>query len=228
MCSITGSEANEAQICEWEFASGLFDFSNRRTRRRGRILSCAESCHGSAAAPVQEIQISIDEDGKRVIFEGWGEIPGAGAELLIALAAPFHEARQRELAPEQYPYLKTQKLKLQLDCGSDEVLRRRVRRCRNAIKKLAEEADNPELPMDAVVESSQWHGYRLNPDRVRLIAYKTLINGLLIWRVLRDSGAFAISLIPPRGRCVDGGCTFSGAATSHAFRRKVTLRQGAY
>ena len=54
--------------------------------------------------------MSIDEVGKRVVFERWGEIKGVGAELLIALAAPFREARQSELAPEQYPYLTKQKL----------------------------------------------------------------------------------------------------------------------
>jgi hypothetical protein len=50
------------------------------------------------------------------------------------------------------------------------VLRRRVLRCRNEIDKLAKAADDHNVPMNAVIESSQWHGYRLNPDRVRLVA----------------------------------------------------------
>jgi hypothetical protein len=90
--------------------------------------------------------------------------------LLITLAAPFREAREAEVAPEKYPFLITQKLERQLKCESDEVLRRRVNRCRNAINKLAVEAGNPELPIDAVIENSPWHGYRLSPDRVKLIA----------------------------------------------------------
>jgi hypothetical protein len=52
-----------------------------------------------AEVQLQEIRMSIDEVGKRVVFERWGEIRGVGAELLIALAAPFREARQRELVP---------------------------------------------------------------------------------------------------------------------------------
>ena len=56
--------------------------------------------------------MSIDEVGKRVVLEGWGEIKGVGAELVIALAAPFREARQRELRPEQYPCLTKQKLRI--------------------------------------------------------------------------------------------------------------------
>jgi hypothetical protein len=123
-----------------------------------------------AEAPLQEIRMSIDEVGKRVVFKRWGEMRGAGAELLITLAAPFREAREAEVAPEKYPYLPTQKLEHQLKCESDEVLRRRVNRCRNAINKLAVEAGDPELPIDAVIENSPWHGYRLSPDRVKLVA----------------------------------------------------------
>ena len=122
-----------------------------------------------AETPLQEIRISIDAVGERVIFERWGEIKGVDAKLLIALAAPFREAREGELAPEKYPYLTTQKLASVLKHKS-EVLRLRVLRCRNKISRRAKEAGDPELPTDAVIESSQWRGYRLNPDRVRLIA----------------------------------------------------------
>ena len=124
------------------------------------------------AVPVQEIRLSIDEVGKRVVLDRWGEIKGVGAELVIALAAPFREARQRELPPEQYPYLTKQELQIQLECKSDEVLRRQVLRCRNAIRRGAEKEGDPKPPIDAVIENSKWHGYRLNPDRVRLIALK--------------------------------------------------------
>jgi hypothetical protein len=122
-----------------------------------------------ASPPPREIRMSIDEGSKRVMFERWGEIGGIGAELLIALAAPFREATQKERAPEQYPFLETSKLTHQLRCD-DELLRRRVLRARNAVKKLAINAGDLEPPMNAVIESSQWHGYRLNPDRVRLVA----------------------------------------------------------
>jgi hypothetical protein len=122
-----------------------------------------------AETPLQEIRMSVDEVGKRVVFEEWGEIKGVGAELLIALAALFRQARERELAPEEYPYLNKDKLMRELNCGS-AMLRRRVLRCRNEIHKLAKSADDHNVPMNAVIESSPWHGYRLNPDRVRLVA----------------------------------------------------------
>jgi 7-cyano-7-deazaguanine synthase in queuosine biosynthesis len=126
----------------------------------------------SAAAP--EIRMSTDEGGKRVVFERWGEIMGASAELIIALAEQFREATRKELAPERYPFLETSKLKRQIKCESDEVLRRRILRCRNKIKKLARDAGDTEPSLDAVIENTQWHGYRLNPDRVRLVALSEL------------------------------------------------------
>ena len=72
-----------------------------------------------------------------------GRDKGVGAELLIALAAPFRDARERELAPEGYPYLTKERLARQLNCESDEVLRRRVLRCRNAINGLADQSRRP-------------------------------------------------------------------------------------
>ena len=94
-------------------------------------------------APLQEIRMSIDEVGKRVVFERWGEIKGVGAELLIALAAPFREAREDELPPERYPYLTKAGSRVNSNCESDEVLRRRVLRCRNAINEACRESRRP-------------------------------------------------------------------------------------
>jgi hypothetical protein len=119
----------------------------------------------------QEIRMSIVEDGKRVVFQRWGELQGANADLIIALAELFRSAARKELSPERYPFFETSKLKRRLNCGSDEVLRRRVLRCRNKIKKLAKDVGEVEPSIDAIIENSRWHGYRLNPDRVRLMAH---------------------------------------------------------
>jgi hypothetical protein len=35
---------------------------------------------------------------------------------------------------------------------------------------LAAHAGDPRPSIEAVIESSQWHGYRLNPSRVRIVA----------------------------------------------------------
>ena len=100
---------------------------------------------------------------KRVVFDRWGEITGVGAELLIALAKPFRKAMIEELAPENFPFIKTADLLRRLNCNG-ETLRRRVYRCRNEIARLATGAGDAPPAIDAVIENSQWHGYRLNPD----------------------------------------------------------------
>jgi hypothetical protein len=113
--------------------------------------------------------MSIDEASTRVVFDRWGDVSGVSAELLLALATPFRKARNAELPPENYPYLTKEELAHQFNYESDEVLRRRVSRCRNAINKLATKAGDPQLPINAIIENNPWHGYRLNPDRVRLV-----------------------------------------------------------
>jgi 7-cyano-7-deazaguanine synthase in queuosine biosynthesis len=123
-----------------------------------------------AATPAPEIRLSVDESSGRVQIHGWGELRGANARLIVALAGPFRDAVRKERAPEEYPFLMTQELMSQMELESDEVLRRRVLRCRNEVKKLARNAGGAEPSIDAVIESSQWHGYRLNPDRVRIVS----------------------------------------------------------
>ena len=117
-----------------------------------------------------EIRMAIDR--RRVIFDRWGEIKGAGAELLIALAEPFREATRDELAPENFPFIKTDLLR-RPKC-TEEALRRRVLRCRSRIAHLATAAGEPAPAIDAVIENSRWHGYRLNPDSVRIVAITEL------------------------------------------------------
>ena len=50
-------------------------------------------------------------------------------------------------------------------------MRKRVSRFRNEeIASLCKAAGRPVLPEDAIIENLPWHGYRLNPFRVRLVA----------------------------------------------------------
>jgi hypothetical protein len=121
-----------------------------------------------------EILLAIDKKAKRVILDRWGELGGNSAELIIRLAEPFRQARSEERAPERYPYTQTSNLISQLGCDNAEVLRRRVLRCRNKITQLAAQAGDPFPSIDAIIESSQWHGYRLNPNRVRIVASSDL------------------------------------------------------
>jgi hypothetical protein len=114
--------------------------------------------------------IAFDERGKRVVIGGLGEISGASFQLLDTLRRTFRSARETELLPEKYPFLKTADLArgLKLDGSS---MRKRVSRFRNEeIARLCQAAGRPVLSEDAIIENLPWHGYRLNPFRVRLVS----------------------------------------------------------
>lgn len=110
------------------------------------------------APTTPEIRMAIDEHRNRVVFDRWDEITGVGDEL----------------APEHYPFTETPDLLRWLKCDREETLRRRVLRCRNKITELATNAGDPPPSTDAVIENSPWHGYRLNPDRIRIVTITEL------------------------------------------------------
>ncbi len=118
----------------------------------------------------EPIRIAIDEEGQCVVFDGWGEVKGVGAGLIIALAERFRRAMLDGISPERYPFTKSRELRRKTGCDNEETFRRRVKRCRDRIKKLAKAADDPPPSIESVIESIPWRGYRLNPDRVRILA----------------------------------------------------------
>jgi hypothetical protein len=120
------------------------------------------------------ICLAIDEEKKRVVFERWGEVTGVGAGLIVALAGPFRKAAREERAPKNYPFVETRDLMSQTNCDAEEILHRRIKLFRTRISKLANAAGDPTPSLDAVIENLQWHGYRLNPYRVRIVKMSEL------------------------------------------------------
>ena len=117
-----------------------------------------------------EILMAFDENGQRVVIGGLGEISGAIFQLLDTLRQTFRSAREAELLPQKYPFLKTADLARELNLDGASI-RKRVSRFRNEeIANLCKAAGRPVLPEDAIIENLPWNGYRLNPFRVRLVA----------------------------------------------------------
>lgn len=151
------------------------------------LLSLVVGQHGSAQAypapsnePAQraaiysEIRIAIDQARKRVVFDKWGEIKGVSALLLTTLAEPFRVSVRNERAPEKYPFTSVRDLLRRSNCNHKEALRRRILRCRRQIEKLARDVGDAPPSAEAVIENQPWYGYRLNPDRVRIVALSDL------------------------------------------------------
>jgi hypothetical protein len=78
------------------------------------------------------------------------------------------------MASSNYPFTATRKLAGILGEVREETLRRRVLRCRKMIAQLAQNAGAAAPALDAVIENNQSHGYRLNPDTVRIVAVTEL------------------------------------------------------
>jgi 7-cyano-7-deazaguanine synthase in queuosine biosynthesis len=151
------------------------------------LLSLVVGQHGAPSeypVPVQEvddivsvrteIRLAIDEEGERVVFPRWGDVTGECARLLIVLAQPFRAAARDERAPENYPFTHRRELQRQINCDSEGTLRRRILRCRNTITKMACNAGDAAPSIDAVIENHPWHGYRLSPEQVRIVAVSEL------------------------------------------------------
>jgi hypothetical protein len=143
----------------------------------GSVYPTSIGISGQSGTIGQAIRIAVDIKQRRVLVNRWGELGGVNAALIIALSEPFREATRGELAPEHYPFIKSSDLARRTSCDSDETLRRRILRCRNSIAKLAKDAGDPPPSIGAVIENIQWHGYRLNPDRVRIVAASELSGG---------------------------------------------------
>jgi 7-cyano-7-deazaguanine synthase in queuosine biosynthesis len=149
-----------------------------RAIQRGRTVDpeqvSGKSPEGAARLPTQEIRIAIHPNGREIIIEGWGRLRNASAELLISLARPHEKAISERRAPENHPFTATRKLAGMLGKVREETLRRRVLRCRTMIAQLAQNAGAIAPALDAVIENNQPHGYRLNPDTVRIVAITEL------------------------------------------------------
>ncbi len=74
---------------------------------------------------------------------------------------------------QNYPFTPSDKIRQQLNC-TQGTIRRRVLPCRNKIEELARNAGDPQPSTEAVIENIQWRGYRLNPDRIRIVAITEL------------------------------------------------------
>ena len=118
--------------------------------------------------------MAIVEEKQHVILADWGEIKGVGAALLIALAEPFRRAAADELRrndillrKQVFSFISSiVRMKKHCDAVSREF--------GENITKLAKRKGEAPPSIEAVIENLQRHGYRLNPNTVRIIARSQL------------------------------------------------------
>ncbi|ABV94958.1 hypothetical protein Dshi_3225 [Dinoroseobacter shibae DFL 12 = DSM 16493] len=90
----------------------------------------------------------------------------ANADLLLVLAESWLSGAGQGLTPLDYPCISAPELARRLGLESEEALRRRVLRARNALqKKFASSGLDADATRE-IIENVPWQGYRLAPDRV--------------------------------------------------------------
>jgi hypothetical protein len=112
-----------------------------------------------------EIQLAVNENEHIVLVRGGLEFSGGDYKLLRLLLEAFEEDQRNRKAPGNYSYTITSTLAKRLQVRQPTV-RQRVLRIRKRLFDWFAE-DYP-LPQDALIESSSWEGYRINPA-VRLL-----------------------------------------------------------
>jgi hypothetical protein len=117
-----------------------------------------------------QLRIAVDHQRKRLLVAGIPPVEGRG---ILRLAETLIQQAQRDRgegrAPESFTFLKSRTLSMTL--GKNEAtLRRTVHRVRSRLRAAFETNAGLPLSMYALVETDQWHGYRLNPSVLVLAA----------------------------------------------------------
>gem|GEM_PF-6601137 len=130
----------------------------------GRVLQehAAEQSKLAQDLEARRHRLDFSRAKQRVSIDGLVTFEGKHYALLAALRSPFLDAAKKGENP---PFLALQKLADALDVDQD-YLRKLVERLRKRVAltfmKQLGVAPSPE----AIIESQQWKGYRLNPSKV--------------------------------------------------------------
>lgn len=118
--------------------------------------------------PRRDLALTLSRCRRAAVLSTLGELKNTDFEVIATLTEPFLEAAGKGLASEDYPMMTSRQLAGRWNV-SEPTVRRRINRLRRSLEELAEASQRPSLAVDEVVENIPWSGYRLNPDRVRVI-----------------------------------------------------------
>jgi 7-cyano-7-deazaguanine synthase in queuosine biosynthesis len=120
-----------------------------------------------------DIEMALPADGRAVVFSNAGKLVGRAArQLLDRLVGPYFEDQKAQRPIDKCRFMCAPDLAKTLEI-EEETLRRRVSLFRKRVAKLFQEQCGLPLTADAVIETKERSGYRLNP-RVRVVALKDI------------------------------------------------------
>jgi 7-cyano-7-deazaguanine synthase in queuosine biosynthesis len=109
------------------------------------------------------VVLALDDAKQQILIEGLPGLAGRAHYALIrALLANFNADRQSGLTPERFRYTAASQLAAEVST-SEQTVRRQVSRLRAAIARLCKDHFGFPLRQDAVIETKDWRGYRINP-----------------------------------------------------------------
>ena len=112
---------------------------------------------------VDEIRLGLDDQAQRVMLEGVPPVTGlANYSLIAQLVAQYRQDREAGRAPENFKYTSARKLAETFSIR-EPALRRRVNRFRKQAAERFEDRNGLPLMQDAIIETREWKGYRINP-----------------------------------------------------------------
>ena len=112
---------------------------------------------------VGEIRLSLDDQVQRVMLEGVPPVTGpANYSLIAQLVAQYRQDREAGRAPENFRYTSAREL-AETFAIREPTLRRRVNRFRKQAAERFEDRNGLPLMQDAIIETREWKGYRINP-----------------------------------------------------------------
>ena len=116
-----------------------------------------------------DIEMALATDGCSVVFQEVGPVPGRALCLLLERLIKFYlEDRETSRSIDQCRFIRAPVLAESLGIA-EETLRRRISVFRKKVAELYQVRCGLPLRADAIIETKEWTGYRLNP-RVRLVS----------------------------------------------------------
>ncbi|MGG7565010.1 7-cyano-7-deazaguanine synthase [Rhodovulum sp. DZ06] len=121
-----------------------------------------------AAPNAETFELRIGPSTKQVEIAGLGTVVNTSAAILRFFAQRHLEAMGQGLEPEDHPLIAAGTLETEWGVEAATV-RRRINRLRADIAALAIKRGLAPPAEGDVLENLPWRGYRLNPDRVRVV-----------------------------------------------------------
>ena len=127
-----------------------------------------ESSEGSVAP--DEIFLALDEVEKHVLIDDIAPLTSPSEYRIISvLLKLFREDREAELDPANYRTLSAAELAAEIGEGGDQNGRKAISRLRHKIDREHLELYGSAPGLEAVIETVQGKGYRLNPS-IRIVS----------------------------------------------------------